>query len=123
MLRNLFARHEDSHTLLQSPDATQSSRAQAQAQEWARLGQIAVPQAGPAATRYMMPGRSLSPVAKAAVARITGNPVVVASSSELPLLNKPITSRDLHVALQRYLSSADDGKVVPLFADRGRGTT
>ena len=74
MLRNLLHRHEDSHTLLQSPDATQSSRAQAQ--EWARLGTIAVPQAGPAATRYMMPARSLSPVAKAAVARITGNPVV-----------------------------------------------
>jgi PAS domain S-box-containing protein len=57
------------------------------------------------------------------VVLITGNPVVVASSSEFPLLNKPITSRDLHVALQRYLSSADDGKVVPLFADRGRGAT
>lgn len=76
MLRNLFARHEDSHTLLQSPDATSSSRAQAQAQEWATLGPIVVPQAGPAATRYVTPAGPLSPVAKAAVARITGNPVV-----------------------------------------------
>jgi hypothetical protein len=73
MLRNLFARHEDSHTLLQTPDATGSSRAQAQ--EWATLGPIAIPQAGPAAVRYVSPTGSLSPTARAAVARITGNPV------------------------------------------------
>ena len=45
MLRNLFSRHEDSQTLLQVADATSSSRAQAQ--EWATLGTIAMPQAGP----------------------------------------------------------------------------
>jgi hypothetical protein len=73
MLRNLFARHENSHTLLQTPDATASSRAQAQ--EWATLGPIAIPQAGPAAMRYLSPADSLSPVTRAAVARITGNPV------------------------------------------------
>ena len=73
MLRNLFARHEDSHTLLQTPDATASSRSQVQ--DWATLGSIAIPQAGPAATRYLTPADSLSPVARAAVARITGNPV------------------------------------------------
>lgn len=73
MLRNLFSRHEDSQTLLQSPDATSSSRAQAQ--DWATLGTIAVPQAGPAAQRYVTPAGSLSPVARRAVERITGDPV------------------------------------------------
>ena len=77
MLRNLFHRHEDSHTLLQSTDATTSSRAQAaQAQEWATLGSIAIPQAGPAAQRYITAAGSLSPVARRAVERITANPVV-----------------------------------------------
>ena len=76
MLRNLFSRHEDSQTLLQSTDATSSSAAQAQAQEWATLGSIAIPQAGPAAQRYVTPAGSLSPVARRAVERITGNPVV-----------------------------------------------
>lgn len=77
MLRNLFARHEDSHTLLQSTDATTSSRAQAQAQaqDWATLGAIAIPQAGPAAQRYVTAAGCLSPVARRAVERITGNPV------------------------------------------------
>jgi hypothetical protein len=73
MLRNLFHRHEDSHTLLQSTDATTSS--QAQAQEWATLGSIAIPQAGPAAVRYVSPSGSLSPTARRAVERITGNPI------------------------------------------------
>jgi hypothetical protein len=73
MLRNLFSRHDAAQTPLQSPDATASSRAQAQ--DWAVLGTIAIPQAGPAATRYVTPAGSLSPVARAAVARITGNPI------------------------------------------------
>jgi PAS domain S-box-containing protein len=51
---------------------------------------------------------------------ITGNPMVVADSIEFPLLQKPIVSRDLHTAIQRYLAPAEDGKVVSLFADRGR---
>jgi hypothetical protein len=46
--------------------------------------------------------------------------MVVADSIEFPLLQKPIVSRDLHTAIQRYLAPADDGKVVSLFADRGR---
>ena len=37
------------------------------------------------------------------VVLITGNPMVVAESSEFPLLSKPIASRELHAALQRYL--------------------
>ena len=57
------------------------------------------------------------------VVLITGNPMVVASSSEFPLLHKPITSRDLHTALQRYLAPADHGKVVPLFAEGSRRAT
>lgn len=73
MLRNLFHRHEDSHTLLQSTDATTSSAAQAQ--DWASLGTIAIPQAGPAATRYVSPTGVLSPTARRAVERITGNPI------------------------------------------------
>ena len=74
MLRNLFHRHEDSHTLLQSTDATTSSRAQAQ-QEWAALGAIAAPAFGPAAQRYVTPAGALSPVARRAVERITANPI------------------------------------------------
>jgi hypothetical protein len=74
MLRNLLHRHEDSHTLLQSTDATTSSAAQAQ--EWAALGTIAIPGAGPAAQRYVTPAGALSPVARKAVERITGNPIV-----------------------------------------------
>jgi DNA-binding NtrC family response regulator len=57
------------------------------------------------------------------VVLITGNPVVVASSSEFPLLQKPITSRDLHTALQRYLTPPEVANVVPLFADGGRRAT
>lgn len=73
MLRNLLHRHQDSRTVPQSTDATTSSRAQAQ--DWATLGAIAVPQAGPAAQRYVTPAGSLSPVARKAVERITGNPI------------------------------------------------
>ena len=54
------------------------------------------------------------------VVLITGNPMVVAQSSEFPLLPKPIVSRDLHAALQRYLGPVDDDKVVPLFGQGGR---
>lgn len=75
MLKNLFSRREDSPELLQSTDATSSSRAQAQAHEWATLGPVAVLQAGPAAQRYVSPAGSRSPVARRAVERITSNPV------------------------------------------------
>lgn len=54
------------------------------------------------------------------VVLITGNPMVVAQSSEFPLLPKPIVSRDLHAALQRYLAPVDEDKVVPLFGQGGR---
>jgi hypothetical protein len=74
MLKNLVHRHENSRTLMESPDATTSSAAAAV--EYAQLGPIAVAQAGPAARRLMSPSGTLSPVAHAAVARITGNPVV-----------------------------------------------
>jgi PAS domain S-box-containing protein len=55
-----------------------------------------------------------------AVVLITGNPMVVAGASEFPLLQKPITSRDLHAAIQRYLSPPQDEgpRVVPLFPRR-----
>lgn len=76
MLKNPFSRREDAQTLLQSTDATSSSPAHAQAQEWATLGPIVVPQAGLAAQRYVSPAGSLSPVARRAVERITGNPVI-----------------------------------------------
>ena len=73
MLRNLFSRHEAAQAPLQSPDATAGSRAQAQ--EWATLGTMAIPQAGPAAVRYVSPTGALSPTARSAISRITGNPV------------------------------------------------
>ena len=38
------------------------------------------------------------------VVLITGNPMVVAESSEFPLLQKPINSRQLHAMIQRYLA-------------------
>jgi CheY-like chemotaxis protein len=55
------------------------------------------------------------------VVLITGNPMVVAGASEFPLLQKPITSRDLHAAIRRYLVPQDESnpRVVPLFP---RGT-
>ncbi|MBW3652217.1 MAG: hypothetical protein KY433_01225 [Actinobacteria bacterium] len=73
MLRNLFARREDARTVMQSPDATTSSRAPAQ--EYASLGPYYVAQAGPAATRLGSAPRELSPIVRAAATRITGNPV------------------------------------------------
>jgi CheY-like chemotaxis protein len=57
------------------------------------------------------------------VVRITGNPMVVAASSEFPLIQKPIISRDLHLAIQVHLAPAADSKVVSLFTDRGRRPT
>jgi signal transduction histidine kinase len=55
------------------------------------------------------------------VVLITGNPMVVAGSSEFPLLQKPIVSRDLHAAIQRHLVPTGHDRVVPLFPDRSRG--
>jgi PAS domain S-box-containing protein len=49
------------------------------------------------------------------VVLITGNPMVVAEMSEFPLLQKPIVSRELRAAIQRYLTVPDEGRVVPLF--------
>lgn len=46
---------------------------------------------------------------------ITGNPVAADESSEFPLLQKPIVSRDLHVAIQRHLQARSDSKIIPLF--------
>ena len=51
---------------------------------------------------------------------ITGNPVVVDEDSEFPLLQKPIVSRDLHVAIQRHLHVKSDNKVIPLFPRASR---
>ena len=42
------------------------------------------------------------------VVLITGNPMVVAGASEFPLLQKPIASRDLRAAIQRYLAPGDE---------------
>jgi PAS domain S-box-containing protein len=49
------------------------------------------------------------------VVLITGNPMVVAESSEFPLLQKPIVSRELNAAIQRYLTVPDENRVVTLF--------
>jgi hypothetical protein len=73
MLRNPFGRHDDSRSVMQGPDAATSSRAPAQ--EYAAPGSIAIPQAGPAAMRYVSAPGSLSPVVQAAAARITGTPL------------------------------------------------
>jgi len=54
------------------------------------------------------------------VVLITGNPVVVAAPAEFPLLQKPITSRELHVALQRHLVPVERANVVPLFTEGAR---
>lgn len=56
------------------------------------------------------------------VVLITGNPMVVAEESEFPLLSKPISSRDLHAALQRQLTAPADSNVVTLFTP-GRKTS
>jgi len=54
------------------------------------------------------------------VVLITGNPMVVPGASEFPLLQKPIASRDLRAAIQRYLTPGDEEnpRVVPLFPRR-----
>jgi PAS domain S-box-containing protein len=49
---------------------------------------------------------------------ITGNPMVVAESSEFPLLQKPINSRQLHAMIQRYLTPVEQNNVVSLFPSR-----
>jgi CheY-like chemotaxis protein len=51
---------------------------------------------------------------------ITGNPVVTGEDSEFPLLQKPIVSRDLHIAIQRHLNTQSDNKVIPLFPRASR---
>jgi hypothetical protein len=51
---------------------------------------------------------------------ITGNPVAADENSEFPLLQKPIISRDLHAAIQRYVNPPRDGKVIPLFPRTSR---
>jgi len=51
---------------------------------------------------------------------ITGNPVAADTVSEFPLLQKPIVSRDLHVAIQRQLNTQSDNKVIPLFPRASR---
>jgi hypothetical protein len=73
MLRSLFARHEDSHTLMQSPDETTTSRAPAQ--QYASLGPLAAMQYGRGASPFIQPPASLSPVVQAAAARITNSPI------------------------------------------------
>jgi PAS domain S-box-containing protein len=52
------------------------------------------------------------------VVLITGNPMVVAQSSEFPLLQKPIVSRELRSAIQRHLVPPQENRVVPLFPRR-----
>jgi signal transduction histidine kinase/CheY-like chemotaxis protein len=47
------------------------------------------------------------------VVLITGNPMVLAGECPFPVLNKPISSRDLHAAIQRYLQPQEGEKVVP----------
>ncbi len=57
------------------------------------------------------------------VVLITGNPTVVAADTEFPLIQKPITSRALNVALQRHLTApAEPDNVVSLFTDKRRST-
>lgn len=73
MLKSLFARHGDSHTVMQGPDVATTSRAPSA--EYASSARVAVPQAGPAATRYVPAPSELSPVVRAAAERITGHPV------------------------------------------------
>jgi len=51
---------------------------------------------------------------------ITGSPDLAGGDSEFPLLQKPIVSRDLHVAIQRHLNVHSDNKVIPLFPRTSR---
>jgi hypothetical protein len=77
MLRNLFTRRDSAPTLIQSPDVASNSGApSAPAVDYATLGPMAIPQAGPAATRLISGSGALSPVVRAAAERICGNPVV-----------------------------------------------
>jgi PAS domain S-box-containing protein len=54
------------------------------------------------------------------VVLITGNPMVVAESSEFPLLQKPINSRHLNSIIQRHLAPPENNKVVSLFSRANR---
>jgi CheY-like chemotaxis protein len=55
------------------------------------------------------------------VVLITGNPRVLAESNEFPIVQKPIVSRNLHVAIQRQLeAAASPSNVVSLNPDRRR---
>ena len=73
MRKKLFGGHADAAAAVhQRQDASASSPA---LQEYATFASMAIPQAGPAATRYVSAPSSLSPVARAAAARITGNPI------------------------------------------------
>jgi hypothetical protein len=75
MLKNLFTRRDSAPTLMQSPHVASNAPAASEAPEFATLGPMAIPQAGPAATRYVSAPSSLSPVVRAAAERITGHPV------------------------------------------------
>ncbi|MEA2153979.1 MAG: hypothetical protein QOE11_119 [Solirubrobacteraceae bacterium] len=72
MLRSLFARHEDSQTLLQSPESTSSSRAPAE--QYATLGPISALQFGRGASPIVASPGVLSPVIQARAERIMSNP-------------------------------------------------
>ena len=73
MLKNLFSRHGDAHTVMESPDVATTSRAPSV--EYASLSRMAVAQAGPAARHYVSAPSELSPIVRAAAERITGHPV------------------------------------------------
>ena len=47
------------------------------------------------------------------VVPITGNPMVHAGECPFPVLHKPISSRELHAALQRHLQPQESEKIVP----------
>ncbi|UVF20067.1 response regulator [Microvirga terrae] len=51
---------------------------------------------------------------------ITGSPSIAGEDSEFPLLQKPVVSRDLHVAIQRHLNARSDNKVISLFPRTSR---
>lgn len=73
MLKSLFSRHGDSHTVMESPDVATTSRAPSV--EYASFSRMAVPQGGPTAQRYVSAPSELSPIVRAAAERITGHPV------------------------------------------------
>jgi hypothetical protein len=73
MLKNLFTRRDAAPALMQSPDVATTSSAPSA--DYATLGPMAIPQAGPAATRYVSGSSSLSPVVRAAAERIVGHPI------------------------------------------------